>query len=188
MKKRGNLRGLNLPCTFLPENRKGQFYLIAAIVITAIIVGFVSVTNYASAVPSSNLGYLKDEISIESSKAISYGTYNSLTPSGMQSLLENLSYNYINSSAAGDMYFIFGNTGGMVIVGYEKDNLPVSVDGSGLSWLPGQTYTQSFVPSGNNVTIGVGGNEFTFPVYPNGQNFHFILSNINGNQEEYESS
>ena len=49
----------------LAEDRSGQFYLIAAIIIATVLVGIVSITNYSKREPGTGLSDLKEELEIE---------------------------------------------------------------------------------------------------------------------------
>lgn len=161
-------------------NKRGQFYLIAAIVIVSIMLGFVAMTNSASAVPTSNINYLKDDISIESSRTIDYATYNRFNNTRTQSLMTDLSSQYINSSYGYDLYFIFGNSQGMTLVAYQNNASQVLLNGQSTSIGTGQIYTQNFSP-GSSYTIKINSNSYTFQLN-SGENFHFVLSNINSGQ------
>jgi len=162
-------------------NKRGQFYLIAAIVIVSIMLGFVAVTNYTSATPTSNINYLKEEISIESSKTIDYGTYNQFNNVQMQNLMINFSNDYINSSYGYDLYFIFGNSQGMTFMAYQNNASQVWINGQTANVGAGQTYTQKFSPLNKNI-VQINSYNYTF-LLNSGENFHFILSNINSGQD-----
>ena len=57
---------------------KGQFYLMAAIVIIVVIISFAAVSNYAKKKAEIKIYDLGDELGIESEQVIDYGTYNAL--------------------------------------------------------------------------------------------------------------
>jgi hypothetical protein len=162
-------------------NKRGQFYLIAAIVIITIAVGFIIVSNTASSQQTPNIYNLRDEIKIESSKTISYGLNNQFTQIQTQGTLINFSNQYINNSQNNNFYFILGNTTNVTFVSYQSSYSNVSLNGVDYTNNigVGKVYIQSFVPQ-NNVVIGVNGNLYTF-ILNSGTNFNFILfSNIRG--------
>ena len=163
-------------------NKRGQFYLIAAIVIVTIAVGFVVISNSASAQQTPNIYFLRDEIKIESSKVIDYSANSQLTGTQIQSTLTDLSSRYINNSQNSNFYFIFGNTTNMTFMSYEAYYTNITLNGidytNNISI--GKTYTKSFVP-GSSVIIGFDGYPYSFPVN-NGVNFNFVLSSNAGGQ------
>ena len=52
--------------------KRGQFYLITAVIIIAIILGFVAITNYYKTKSSVQINDLKKELEIESSEVLDY--------------------------------------------------------------------------------------------------------------------
>jgi len=55
--------------------RRGQFYLIATIILIVIIFGFITVSNYLKKQDSREIYYLGEELKIESAKVLDYETY-----------------------------------------------------------------------------------------------------------------
>jgi hypothetical protein len=163
-------------------NKRGQFYLIAAIVLITIAVGFVIVSNSASSQQTPNIYFLRDELKIESSKTIDYGTSSQLSGTQIQSTLTSFSSQYINNSQNENFYFIFGNTTNMTFMSYQTYYSNITLNGvdytNNVSM--GKTYIKSFVP-GNNVLIGVNGNPYSFSIN-NGMNFNFVLTSNEGGQ------
>src|SRR3989344_4139149 len=56
------------------SDKNGQFYLLAAIVIIAIIIGFASVSNYIKNKSSVTVYNLRDELGIEGAQVLDFGT------------------------------------------------------------------------------------------------------------------
>jgi len=54
-------------------DKTGQFYLLAAIVIIALVIGILSITNYSSKKENSRVYELAEELEIESSKILDLG-------------------------------------------------------------------------------------------------------------------
>ena len=134
------------------RGKRGQFYLLAAIIIITLIFGFVTISNYSYKKTSINLGDLKEEIEIESQNVISYDSTE----------LGNFVYDF--SQYAGDnknLYFIFGTPGALTVKAYE-DHSDVSGD---------YTATQS----GGEILITIDEVEYEFDLL-SGQNFYFIVS------------
>ncbi len=57
-------------------NKSGQFYLVAAVIVVVIIVGMISITNYAKKSENSNVETFGEEFEIESQKVLDYDSLN----------------------------------------------------------------------------------------------------------------
>ena len=100
-------------------NKRGQFYLIAAIVVIAIIIGFATISNYYKEKSSTKIYDLGEEIGIESSEVLDYGTINDDVD--YEELIGH--FTGIYSKYAGEdkeIYFIFGNKENIVAYTYES--------------------------------------------------------------------
>lgn len=181
MNKRGQNKSFSLLSFFL-KNRRGQFYLIAAIVIITIAIGFIIISNSASSQQTPNIYFLRDELKIESSKTIDYATNNQLSLTQTQNTLTDFSSQYINNSQNENFYFIFGNTTGMIFLSYQAYYSNVTLNGADYTnnVSSGKIYTKSFVP-GSSVIIGINGNPYSFLINK-GMNFDFVLTSNAGGQ------
>jgi len=91
-------------------NKKGQFYLIAAIIISLVIIGFANLKNYSTRQSTITISNFGEELQIESENVLDFGTYNGYSSSSMQELMKNLSADYINYVRDGEeSYFLFGD-------------------------------------------------------------------------------
>ena len=171
-------------CSFFPKNRRGQFYLIAALAIVSLAAGLILVTNNASTVQNPGIGYLKNEIIAESSNIISYGTYNGLSNNQVESMLENLSEYYVNNSAQSNLYFLFGTKSNETFVAYQSQGgYNVSVNGSEIDGIgTGAIYKQIFLSPENPISIKINGTAYTFKLNE-GENFHFVVKSLSGEQD-----
>jgi hypothetical protein len=173
------------PCNFSPKNRRGQFYLIAAIIIISIAAGFVTISNYASSLQNPDIYYLRDEIKIESSKVIDSANFNALTATQLKTNLINFSEQYINNTQGNNFYFIFGTTGAMTFMAAQSFYSNVTLNGVDKTNNvgTGKIYLEDFVPPGGttNVTIGINGNDYIFKLSI-GENFGFVVSSEKGGQ------
>jgi hypothetical protein len=135
----------------LIKNKKGQFYLIAAIVLITIAVGFVVVSNSASSQQTPNIYFLRDELKIESSKIIDYATSSQLSGTQTQSTLVDFSNQYVNNSQNDNFYFIFGNTSNMTFLSYQAYYANITLNGIDYTnnVSTGKTYIKTFVPGSN---------------------------------------
>jgi hypothetical protein len=169
------------------KNKRGQFYLVAAMIIIAIIVGFAAVTNYAGTKREVRIYDLSEELSIESEQVIDYGILSS--EENLPLLLENFTEIYDAYTGEGkEIYFIFGNEEGLF--GYTYSDLEVgSIDatiGSTSTRVPIiQRNKEEFEPlyDEGKVIVSVGNITHEFSL-KQGQNFYYVISQeIEG--EEY---
>ncbi len=145
------------------RGRKGQFYLLAAIIIITLIVGFVVVSNYSSRKSSVKLYDLGEELGIESQNVLDYGTYNSLDEGDMNELWERFIENYVAYAGENkNLYFIFGDPEGLglQVVAYQDlalMNNPPPIN------------------TGDPVVIRIEDVDYEFDLIL-GQNFYFVVS------------
>jgi len=174
-------RGLNL----FPRNKKGQFYLIAAIIIIALIIGFAAVKNYTQKKEVIKLYNLGEELGIESENVLDYGTYNELNENDMEDLLTDFVESYADyASEDRNLYFLFGNSKKFNFIVYQDLAFEISVDiGEGIEII--QTGKSEFIPKDGKiekVIITIGERTYDFDL-EQGENFYFIISQeIEGEQ------
>ena len=90
------------------EEKRGQFYLIAAVVIVGVIIGFATVYNYAGRgnLDKEKVYSLKDEFGFEGGEVIDYGIYNGLT---IEDIVTHFSGAYTKYSGENkELYVVFG--------------------------------------------------------------------------------
>jgi hypothetical protein len=161
-------------------NKKGQFYLIAAIIIVTIAAGFVTIFNSASSHQTSDINYLRDEIKIESSRAIDYAAINN---KDFTSTMINVSEQYINNTVGNNFYFVFGTTTTMTFLAYQSFYANITLDSIDKTNLvgTGKIYSQTFAPSGGTTKVTINGNDYVFKLN-NGNNYGFVISSAKGGQ------
>jgi len=154
---------------FFPKNKKGQFYLIAAIIIITVIVGFVAISNYSKRKSIIKLYDLGEELGIESENVLDYGTYNEYNESEMEALLNDFIESYAQYIEEGiEIYFIFGNSEKITIIGYrELEDVPSIA-----------VYTDP----GKEIIVTINSVEYKFKL-KSGENFYFIISQEIGGEE-----
>ena len=92
------------------KGKRGQFYLLGAIIIVVVIIGFATIQNYTKKQSSLRLYDLKEELGIESAKVLDYGTFNIDDSQSRRNLIEDFSEKYIVYTGEGrDIYLLFGN-------------------------------------------------------------------------------
>ena len=163
---------------FQKKNRRGQFYLISAIILAAIIISLVAISNYSKKDESADLENLKNEIQIESAKVIDYGIDKGLTQPAMNQLVQDFTQQYINSQARDkNLYFIFGKDNNVTLKGYQNEAHAVSLDSTPITSASG-AFLGTLDPAGSNVNLRVDENSYIFTL-KNGENFYFLVSREN---------
>jgi len=163
--------------------KRGQFYLIAAVIIVLVVISMSSVVTYSivKSQPKS-VTELSQTLETESPKVIKYGLYNN---QNISALMENFTekdfagyFGLSSDYATTNITFVYGNKTQLTVVKYIK------TDSGGISFGTSQIPTRSFdvnktilLPtSDKNVTIVINGNKYTFEL-EEGQMFYFVLSN-----------
>lgn len=156
--------------------KRGQFYLLAAMIIIVLIGGFAAVSNYAEKTGSTKVYDLKEELNIETGKVLDHGVLEGVIPDIYDDFVEKFSA-YVGENQ--EIYFIFGNerevtlmtlaeieTGDLIIVGESSNFFPA--EGT-------QIIEEKFEPQGNLIEVELGGVTYEFKLKP-GENFFFIIS------------
>lgn len=183
------------------ESKRGQFYLIAAIVIIVVIIGFAAVSNYTKTQGYTRTYDIAQELEIESAQVQEFGIYNEyIGVEQMKNFLNGFIEKYSGEVGPLDeLYFVFGNENEMVFVGYQQLNESLTADlelndetYSILEIRKRQVVTED-LPAGENLieTVAVNINygdslsEYDFKLKP-GENFYFILSQVIGGEKYIE--
>ena len=151
------------------KQKRGQFYLIAALVIISIIIGFAAVSNYLQQKESIKLYNLGEELGIESENVLDFGTYNEFDETQMENLLKDFIETYADYIEEGiEIYFIFGNPDKITVIGYrELEEVP---------------FISVYTPSDTEVIVTINSVEYIFKL-KKGENFYFVISQeIEGEQ------
>ena len=107
--------------SIFPGNRKGQFFLIAAVVIISVLISVVTVSNFTSKKEVSKFYDLGEELEIESQQVLDYGTYSELNEDQMKILMEHFVQRYAEYIEEDkNIYFVFGNKNRVSVVGYQE--------------------------------------------------------------------
>jgi len=172
------------------KNKRGQFYLLAAIIIVVLIAGFSTINNYAQKKGIVKLYDVGDELNIESSKVLDYGVSSNQEELG--GVIDDFTVSY-NSYAGEDkeIYFIFGNQDSVSLITSEDvttgEIYLTGVGGKIGAQITGEQLNKiSYTPScsGNVclVSMIIGKDKYDFELKP-GENFYFILSQVVGEEQ-----
>src|SRR3989304_1022169 len=113
--------------------KRGQFYLVAAIVLAAVIIGISAVSNYAKREKNTGLYDLREEIRIESEKTIDYGTKSNFNRAQMTSLYSNFVNNYTSyeGSTGKNLYFLYGDRSNISLSGIQREDITATIVSGG---------------------------------------------------------
>ena len=170
----------------LVNDKTGQFYLVAAIIISVIIIGLVTFSNYSTSQESTSIQNVGEELKIESGKVLDFGTYNGYDDAQMQDLMEDFTSKYITYvQNGGDYYFLFGNSDKITVVGYSKTIGTIDVDTgfekTSIDIPAAEITSQEFNTPSDNIIITVNGTDYLFEL-KKGENFYFIVSQSIGGE------
>ena len=162
--------------------KRGQFYLVSAIIVAAIVISVIVVSNYSKKNEYLDLNSLRDELKIESAKVLDYGINNKLSQAGMSQLIQNFTQKYIDTESRDkNLYFVFGNQNNITLKGYQNTAHAVSLDSTAVTSSSG-AFLRSTAPLGNSVTLSIDKNSYIFTL-KSGENFFFVISREVGGKE-----
>jgi len=158
-------------------NKRGQIFLIAAIVIIGIIVGLVTVVNIVK-VGNENKGFydLADEVGFETKQVLDYGVYNS---QDTNALIEEFLIKYADYISQERVLFIFGNETNITGLFFNQSVIgSVGINAGGVSnEIIIQDITEETAEvlfDDGEVTVIINGIPYIFKLKP-GQNFFFVI-------------
>ena len=167
------------------ENKKGQFFIIAAVFIVLTLFGMASVSTYVIVKPEPKaISELRTELNREGFKVIEYGIYN-------KENLENLSDNFLGKDIA--KYFLQKTDNANIIYVYgDKDNLnsiTYSEANTGVISIGGADFIRhtEFAKKGkpkieeNVAKVEVLGKDYSFKIKDN-EMFYFVIVQKKGDE------
>lgn len=172
-------------------NKSAQFYLLAAILLVAIIVGFVAVNNYSKNKNPVKVYDLGKELNVEGAKVLDWGT---VQEQDLSNIFNNFYKNFSLYAGEGNrqITFILGDkekiciyTSNTVPTGGESlggSVIPITKDSLSENCKPGTCKRESIGDNREKITCTLNSIEYEFELTP-GENFYFIISQeINGEQ------
>lgn len=141
----------------MPKNKRGQFYLITAVILAGLVLGLLSVYNQSSNTETySKIPELSQQLNLESEAVLDYDLNNN------QNKFDNFASNFSEYSGKDvNIIYIVGKKDHMKAFNYSdgiKKNLPI------------------FSSSGDNLKFEFRGITYSFPIINDGENFHYIIS------------
>lgn len=165
--------------------KRGQFYLIAAIIIVMIIISLASVTNYVSTKEKPVKFYdLSSELSDESVRVVEYGIYNQKEIPGLiERFTDNYFINYTEEKEMGtELVFAYGDKRNITVSTYTSEKtgrVDINYGSSGFVHTGTDKYIAkrtSFNPEPQqSIEVEVLGASYNFNLQE-GENFFFVMT------------
>ena len=157
--------------------KRGQIYLVATIIIIAIIGGLISFANRPSVSENFDFSHVKEELQIESEKVMDYGINSN---GNLIDLFENFTVDYSDYSDMDTLYFIYGNNANAQFSGFNKldeiKTISIITDSEQVEQNIGDTTVHNPLNNaGNFVNITMENSVFSFRLVE-AQSFYFILT------------
>ena len=166
--------------------KRGQFYLIAVILISAVLIGLLSTANYGKSEPRENEENFAQNIEIERGFLLDYFANSQLDENSLFNTSLNFSKNFVNKiGASRDTIFIFGNSSNLTFYGNKLSSSNISYDSSGsyVEISDNGEFLENVDPTNSNIKIALNNVEMNFTLYA-GQNLYYVIKHIN-NEEVY---
>jgi hypothetical protein len=150
----------------IKRGKKGQFYLVATIVIVALLIGFASMINYSIKRDNREIYNFAEELSIEGEWVLDYEAYSG--GNVFEDFAKNYSY-YVSDDK--EIYFVYGQSGSV----------------EGFTYNGEQRTDLNPVEDSGNASINVEGNTFSFELQE-GENFYFVMTDKYREEEYFVTS
>ncbi len=136
-------------CNFFVKNRRGQFYIVAGVIIVSVIISLIAISNYIQKSQTIIVNDLKEELKIETQKVLDYDI------STGQNKIESYGLDYSKHLGSGiGLYFIMGEDPNIEAYRYVNGaetamDDPEVVDGKIIFTLEDVNYEFDLMPSEN---------------------------------------
>lgn len=164
------------------QNR-GQLYIVAALIIVALLINLGAIYNYASSQKEDlSVMDLSNEIDFETSRVIDRGIFKGENATAQ---VENITEYYANINPKNELIIIYGNFTDIIAYHYKLDdagNVCIQTGAcSGLSFFKKIRAPPGIVKSLNTIQVILGSSTYEFNLKA-GQNFYLVL--IKSDQQE----
>jgi len=173
-------------------NKRGQFYLIAAMILIGVVFGFYATRNYISSVDEGDKIYdISNEIKEEGSRVIDYGIYND--EDKISEFMKEVSEDYLDEKAQ-DITFVYGDKDNLKIKRFEekiyatssiagininaKKKIDCSVDDCKIDPVLART---------ENIKVTLDDKNYEFDL-KSGEYFYIIIEKEDGNEKYIETA
>lgn len=158
--------------------KRGQFYLVAVIVLIGIFFALVTVENSLSKRRASPVFDLENELKIERSNTLDYIAENNLTGSSAENILVNFSNLYLEKIGKNkDSIFMIGGESSVKVTGYNSNltSLYYGTDGEEYEINQDGEFEYSLTPASNLVYVKIDEKQYNFTANQ-GMNINYIIN------------
>ena len=160
--------------------KRGQFYLVAALVIIAVIASLTVVYNETKPSDKDLVIYdLSNEINFEILQLLDSGYFNALTPAQLNSSINSIVESYSATPSITDLVLIYGDNNKVnVIAYYLKDSGTACGAEGGCTRVVERTFESKIVyVTAGSILFTMNNVSYNFNVEQYGQNFYLVLKN-----------
>ncbi len=169
--------------------KKGQFFLIAALIIIGVLIGLGTIYNSFSSKEEDTTVYdLSKEINFESSRVLDNGLYSSLSSDQIKSNIDNLTSYYQKQNLGNDIAIIYGNSQNATLILIEnKGTGSIGIDTGGapitvINPTANKKIIQTIPNPGGNINIKLN-STFNFPfILSQNQQFYIVVKKERENE------
>lgn len=169
--------------------RRGQFFLIAALIITTILVGLATMYTSTKTQQQQEKVYdLSNEINFETNKVIDYGIFNASSQTEISQKIETFTQIYSQANPDSDILIVYGNKGDITGKLYSATSTGSLTLGTGGGQTGISTTTLSEKPisttvEGGKVKVQLStGESYEFDI-KEGQAFYLVIKKVSANEQ-----
>ena len=167
-------------------NKRGQIFLMAALVIAGIIIALTSVSISTKTSSTNNAPFydLSKEISYESDKLIDYGIYKAKDSGEISTSIISLAANYSAENPDTELTVVYGNATSINSLLFARTSTgTTSLAGAGYSQQSTNLIpVQSWQENGNVIVALDNRTTLSFALQPSGENFFIVLRKTSGGE------
>ena len=166
-------------------NKRGQFYIVTAVIIVLVVIGMASIDTQVYVNPLSTTVYeLGFELNQEGSKIIDYGIYNEEdTNLFLSKFIEGEFADYfLKKTKDTEIYFVHGNETEVVITNYNTTSRGEITFANSAIDIKGELISKEIVnPDSKKIKVKIEDRDYDFDLNP-GQNFYFLIKYNEGEE------
>ncbi|MEM4326010.1 MAG: hypothetical protein QXU40_01790 [Candidatus Pacearchaeota archaeon] len=159
--------------------KKGQFYILAALIILIILTGVFSVQNYSRVEQTSKLESIKKELQIERGYVVDYLLTKTNSHEERNRILTNFLINYSDYIGKDkSLYFIFGNRSNLSIIAYQDSNRLIKIISDNIereSFSSDGISYKNINPNSGEIIFLLDNFKYNFSLSENTLNFYFLI-------------
>ena len=166
-------------------NKRGQFYILAAIIIVLAVSGIASVKTYAATKPEARkIQDIGSELSEEGSRIVDYGIYNSQDLTNLLNSFTDTEYApyFLKKTENTDVVFIYGDKTNLWGVQYNQEStgtISATIGGGSTDWQIVNTFADRTAITDDDgdgiISVELLGKSFDFDLKDN-EMFYFLIA------------